>query len=144
MLTFALKLVCFVLEFVPDRKSNQISDLKQEEKKHNKINSPEAESSYPSQLLLSWASGLLLKGFKTPLGYENLFGLKPEDTAFNVNIIWNKLWMRQMKNKGERASVLVPLLFSHSGLFLQGTISKLLYTIIVGVCMFVMVTYFFK
>ena len=122
--TFVFKLISFLLEFVPDKRSSQICSEKG-------MTSPEIGSSFPSRLVFGWIDGLLVKGWRTPLGYENLFDLKQEDTVSIINQTWENHYGQ---NNGRRGGILRPLILAFGGLFLQTTICRLVYTIVYGVC----------
>ena len=46
--------------------------------------------------MFGWFDAILLKGWRNPLGPEDLYQLKAEDSADIINISWNKHWGKQV------------------------------------------------
>ena len=123
MVQFTLTLIMFGVEFWPSGNSDEPKlhdyihdDNATQEEKIGKP-SPEVYANYPSQLVFGWFDGILYKGWKKPLGPDDLYRLKPEDTSKVINAKWNKYWSRQVKKTGNRPSILVPLVRSFGGTF---------------------------
>ncbi|KAL3269849.1 hypothetical protein HHI36_008907 [Cryptolaemus montrouzieri] len=58
---------------------------------------PEGESGFLSRLLFSWFDKLAWLGYRKPLVTDDLWDLKPEDSAIEVVPIFNKHWQATLK-----------------------------------------------
>ena len=111
--------------------------------------SPEVNANFASRLMFTWFSTLMLKGWKKPLEPGNkiifefvqsivqqkqpsnqnifsddLYDLKPSDSAKQINSIWEKNWADQHRSyhprqshTNEKCSIVIPLIKSFGGLF---------------------------
>ncbi|XP_044754616.1 multidrug resistance-associated protein 1 isoform X3 [Coccinella septempunctata] len=66
---------------------------------------PEEESGFLAKILFSWFDKLAWLGYKKPLVIEDLWDLKPEDSAVEVVPIFNKNWQATLRKTHGYTSV---------------------------------------
>ncbi|OQR75813.1 multidrug resistance protein-like [Tropilaelaps mercedesae] len=76
--------------------------------------SPEKGASFPSRMLFSWFTPLVIKGFKQPLEVSHLWVLNHQDRSVNVVQEFDKNWRKELHSKGFETESSVTTTFSRS------------------------------
>ena len=92
--------------------------------------SPEMNANFPSRVMFSWFTGFMLKGWKNPLTTEDLYNLKPTDSAKAINDSWDKNWNAELEGaqkstKEGKGSIFMPLVKTFGGMFLTASVIRL-------------------
>ncbi|CAL8468910.1 g8451 [Coccomyxa elongata] len=68
---------------------------------------PEATANIFSTITFSWVGGLMKKGYKKPLQFEDMWKLPPQDEVSNIASSFERAWQRELTKK--RPSLLMAL-----------------------------------
>ncbi|XP_022694083.1 multidrug resistance-associated protein 1-like isoform X2 [Varroa jacobsoni] len=76
--------------------------------------SPEKGASFPSRMLFSWFTSLVLKGFKQPLEVAHLWVLNQQDRSVNVAREFDKNWQKELRSKNFETESTITATFPRS------------------------------
>ncbi|CAG2115925.1 unnamed protein product, partial [Medioppia subpectinata] len=93
IIQYSLTVILFIMNSFPDRLPTYDNNGNEKHANHLKV-CPKETASFPSRLSFWWITGLIMKGWRSPLTRDDLWAVRHEDSCKTVYGEFNRLWKK--------------------------------------------------